>query len=93
MDHKRIVNMYDLLSDLSDSNVKIMRARDILYLFGEQLDDELEALQKEKQMDIDYFMNRYRLLRSLLDAVEIQLADTTVSLAETMNDMKCIIQK
>lgn len=93
MDHKRIVNMYDLLSDLSDSNVKIMRARDILYLFGEQLDDELEALQKEKQMAIDYFMNRYRLLRSLLDAVEIQLADTTVSLAETMNDMKCIIQK
>ena len=93
MDRKSKVDMYDLLSDLSDSNVEIMRARNILYLFGEQLDDELEVLQKEKQMAIDYFMNRYRLLRSLLDAIEIQLADTTASLAETMNDMKGIIQK
>ena len=84
MDHKNNVDLHSLLSDLDDNNVEIERARDMLQLFDEHLDSELEVLRKEKQWATEYFLNRFHLLRSLLDAIEIQLSDTAVSMAETL---------
>lgn len=93
MNRKNKIGMYDVFSDLSDRSVEIGRMRDMLYLFGEQLDSEVETLHKEGQMARFCFMNRYRLLRSLLDAIEIQFADTVASMAETVHDMKCIMEE
>ena len=66
---------------------------DALYLFGEQLDSEIDMLHNDGRVAVDCFMNRYRLLRSLLSVIENQLADTASSMADTVQDIKCIMQK
>lgn len=93
MDSKNKVRIYDVLSNLSDCNAEIRMTMDALYLFGEQLDSEIEMLHNEGRVAVDYFMNRYRLLCSLLSVIENQLADTASSMADTVQDIKCIMQK
>ena len=85
MNEEKKTELFSVLAAIDDNVTELERTRDMLQLFDEQLTDGFDLLSKGESWAATYFVRRFHLMRSLLDAVEIQLADSIRSTAESLN--------
>lgn len=85
-------DFFSVLNAIDENMAELERARDILRVFDEQLMEGYELLNKGESWAATYFVRRFHLLRSLLDAVELQLVDSIGSAVETLDTGFTIIR-
>lgn len=93
MNTEKKADFYQVLSAIDKNVAELGRARDLLQLFDEQLSENIDILSKGEPWAASYFVDRFRLLRSLLDTIMIQLMDSIGSATETLDEGLAIARK
>lgn len=89
MNTEKKVNIYQVLSAIEENVVGLERTRDLLQLLDEQF---IDILSKGEPWADSYFVDRFQLLRSLLDAIKIQFTGSIASTIEALDEGFTIIR-
>lgn len=84
--------LFEIASDLECVDVELLRVDDLLQIFEEHIEEEVSFL-KNQNAHPSYFVGRYDLLRSLLDAAQISLHETTKTLRDQIDTIYDAHQK
>lgn len=85
MNEARERTMFDVLTGFEDCLVYVDRIRDMLQIYDEQLESELNVLKKHGgQGGVTFFLNRNGLLKSLLDSIRMQLYDISDEMGKNL---------
>lgn len=68
-----IDSLLNVGADLDDKHAQLIRIGNMLYVFGESMDEEVRFLQEHKAPS--HFARRYDILISLLDTAHLELMD------------------
>ena len=79
-------DFWPVIQAADDCMIDLERTRDLLCLFMELLDCEVESLNEEKPWTITFVKNRHPKLRSLLDTINAQVYDVTISLSDAVDN-------
>ena len=68
--------MFAVLSEMEYSFIEIERVRDMLLIYDEWMEKELESFGTVHSDLLRQFPSRYKMLHSLMDAIQIQIKAT-----------------
>ena len=77
--------IFAVLGDLEGNSFEIERVRDMLQLYDEWMENEMESFSSGRSEMLFLFPMRYKMLHSLMDAIQIRLKAT---LAEMDKNLK-----
>ena len=66
-------SLFNVGTALDDKHAQLIRIGNMLYVFGESMDEEVRFLQEHKAPS--HFARRYEILVSLLDTAHLELID------------------
>lgn len=66
-------SLWNVGADLDNKHTQLARIGNILYVFGEIMDEEVRFLQEHKATS--HFVGRYDIIKSLLDTANLDLID------------------
>ena len=71
------MSLWDIATNLEDVRVGLHQLRNLLQIYDESIEDELEFVGKHPGSgSVSYFIDRYDLLRSLLEVMQDHARDT-----------------
>ena len=77
--------MFAVLGELEGNSFEIERVRDMLQIYDEWMETEMKSFSLGRSEMLFLFPKRYKMLHSLMDAIQIQLKAT---LAEMDKNLK-----
>lgn len=80
------MNLYKVGNDLDDVGVYLHRIINLLHIYEERIECEVEFLKEnDTSGTARYFIDRYDLLRSLMDTIQNSAYDTAESLQKQID--------
>lgn len=71
------MSLLDIATNLEDVSVGLHQIRNLLQIYDERIEDELEFIGKHPcSGSVSYFIDRYDTLRSLLEVMQSHAKDT-----------------
>lgn len=71
------MSLWDIANSLEDVGVGLHQLRNLLQIYDERIEDELEFIAKHTgDGTVRYFIDRYDMLRSLLEVMQSHAKDT-----------------
>lgn len=67
------VTLWDIGSELDDVHVQIHQVRNMLYIFDEHLERELDFIKQCNSGHVEYFLKRYDMLRSVMEVMMLRI--------------------
>jgi len=67
------VTLFDIGSELEDIHVQLHQVRNMLYIFNEHLESELDFIKQCNAGFVEHFLNRYDVLRSLMEVMMLNI--------------------
>ena len=82
------MSLWDIATNLEDVSVGLHQLRNLLQIYDERIEDELEFVGKHPGSgSASYFVDRYDLLRSLLEVMQSHARDTAVILQKQIDSI------
>lgn len=82
------MSLWDIANSLEDVGVGLHQLRNLLQIYDERIEDELEFVAKHTgDGTVRYFIDRYDLLRSLLEVVQSHARDTAEILQKQIDSI------
>ena len=80
------MSLWNIGAALDDVNVGLHQIRNLLQIYDEHIEDELEFIRKHGGNGVStYFVDRYDLLRSLLEIIQLHAHNTAESLQKQID--------
>ena len=67
--------LWDIGADLDGIHVQFHQVRNMLYVFDEHLENELAFLKKCDDGYVRHFIDRYDMLRSVMEVMQLRIDD------------------
>lgn len=67
--------LWDIATELDNIHVQLHQVCNMLYVYDEHLEGELDFLKKHDDGPIQYFVNRYDLIRSVMEVMQLRIND------------------
>ena len=67
--------LWDIGAELDDIYVQIQQVRNMLYIFDEHLDGELDFMKEHTAGYAKYFIKRYDMLHSVMEVMQLHIND------------------
>lgn len=68
-------SLWSIGADLDDTHVQLEHVRDLLYVFDENMESELNFMKQSNDVYVKHFLARYDTLHSVMDVLRIHLSD------------------
>ena len=82
------MSLLDIANSLEDVGVGLHQLRNLLQIYDERIEDELEFVGKHPGSgSVSYFVDRYDTLRSLLEVMQSHARDTAVILQKQIDSI------
>lgn len=73
--------LWNIGAELDDIHVQLYQVRNMLYIFDENLESELDFMKQSNDGYVHNFLKRYDLLRSLMEVMQLRIT-------ESLDDMR-----
>lgn len=67
--------LWDIGAELDGIHVQFLQVRNMLYIFDEHLDREIDFMKEFNNGYVQYFLERYDMLRSVMDVMQIRITE------------------
>ena len=82
------MSLWDIATNLEDVNVGLHQIKNLLQIYDESIEYELQFVEKHPgEGSVSYFVDRYDLLRSLLEVIQSHARDTAEILQKQINSI------
>lgn len=86
MNNETKPDFWPIINAVDDCGAELERVRNLLCLYEEHLEREMESLDEEKPWSITCIKNRYPMLKSLLESITAQVCDAITSLSDAADN-------
>ena len=69
-------SLWNIGAELDDIHFQFHQIRNMLYIFDEHLDGELDFLKRCDDGYVQHFIERYDMLRSVMEVMQLRINDT-----------------
>ena len=82
------MSLWDIANSLEDVSVGLHQLRNLLQIYDEHIEDELEFVAKHTGTgSVSYFIDKYDMLRSLLEVMQSHAKDTADTLQKQIDSI------
>lgn len=88
------MSLWDIANSLEDVSVGLHQLRNLLQIYDERIEDEMEFVGKHPgDGSVSYFIDRYDMLRSLLEVMQSRARDTADTLQKQIDSICAAAKK
>lgn len=77
--------LWDIAAELDDIHVQFHQVRNMLYVYDEHLEGELDFLKKHDDGLTQHFVNRYDIIRSVMEVMQLRINDAIDAMQVQIN--------
>lgn len=78
-------SLWDIGAELECISVQLHQVQNMLTIYDERIEEEINFMKSHQETGIDFFLNRYDLLRSLLEVTQYFVVDISKSLKQQID--------
>lgn len=68
-------SLWDIGADLDDIHVQLEHVRNLLYVFDENMESELDFMKQSNDVFVKHFLVRYDMLHSVMEVLRVHLSE------------------
>lgn len=83
------MNLWEIATNLENASMSLHQIRNLLQIYDEHIEDELKLVAKYNDSSslASYFVDRFDLLRSLLETMQLRAKDTAEILQKQIDSI------
>lgn len=77
-------DLFSVMSDIEESMIYFMMVQNLIQVYDECIDRELQILRDSSEPRANHFMKRFELLQSQIDSIQMQMREAVDKMSKSV---------
>jgi len=77
-------DLFSVMSDIEESMIYFMMVQNLIQVYDECIDRDLQILRDSSEPQAIHFMNRFALLQSQIDSIQMQMREAVDKMSKSV---------